>query len=54
MLINHVDVQLRKQGKEKEEILEAKRWWINRQTDDGFTVLHFAAYRGNIRMIEYL
>jgi ankyrin repeat protein len=28
--------------------------WVNEQSDDGFTPIHLAAYRGNLAMIEYL
>lgn len=28
--------------------------WVNRQTDKGYTALHFAACHNNIDMISYL
>ena len=28
--------------------------WVNAQTDEGFTALHFATYHGNFPLIKYL
>jgi palmitoyltransferase len=28
--------------------------WVNQASEDGFSALHLAAYRGNLSMIEYL
>lgn len=54
VLLDHLLQQMRKSGKSEEDIKMYSKVWINRQTDDGFTALHFAAYRGNIRLVEYL
>jgi hypothetical protein len=47
--VNHV-----KQSKQCPSNLEEHLCnWANKQTDEGFTALHFASYRGNLKMIEY-
>lgn len=28
--------------------------WVNYQTDEGFTALHFATYHGNFPLIKFL
>ena len=28
--------------------------WVNQQTDEGFTALHFATYHGSFPLIKYL
>ena len=28
--------------------------WVNKPTDRGFTALHFAAYYGNLEMVDFL
>ena len=42
--------------KAKETITEKelKQWVNSRTTEDGFTPLHFASFRGNIKVIEVL
>ncbi|CAD8104874.1 unnamed protein product [Paramecium sonneborni] len=46
LLINHV----KKQHKHKCTSILTE--WVNLQTEDGFVAFHFAAYRGNIEMIQ--
>ena len=40
----------------REERVRLLRKWINRQTvgEEGFTVLHFASFHGNLTLIRYL
>jgi len=34
--------------------LQVVKAWVNERNGDQFTALHFAAYRGSIRMLELL
>ena len=36
------------------KIKDAIKNWINMKTDEGFMALHFAAFQGNIEIIELL
>jgi palmitoyltransferase len=54
LMVSHLQGYVRRMGQDPERIKESTRAWINRQTEDGFTAMHFASYRGNIKMIEYL
>ena len=33
---------------------DANQDWVNMQTDRGYTAIHFAAYHGNMSMVNYL
>ncbi|CAD8192768.1 unnamed protein product [Paramecium pentaurelia] len=46
LLINHVKKQ------HKHKYMKILTEWVNQQTEDGFVAFHFAAYRGNIEMIN--
>jgi hypothetical protein len=52
LLINHITHHLRRLGKEDADIKTDIKVWNNRPIDDGFTAIHFAAYGGNVRLIE--
>jgi hypothetical protein len=51
LYVKHVELVL--QGDEATKIDEFKKW-INATTNEGFTALHFAAFRGNIVIIHLI
>ena len=41
-------------GSSTEYVKEDIKLWLDLQTDEGFTALHFASFRGNTEIIEVL
>ena len=41
-------------GSSTEHFKEDIKLWLDQHTDEGFTALHFASFRGNTEIIEVL
>lgn len=50
LIIREKENQALNEIQKKEKILT----WINKKTDEGFTAIHFASFRGNLKMIKFL